>query len=106
MNDCREPGTADVFWQAWVCICGPRVSLGVGQTDIAMNAARQAGMSGHFRRQARIMVRLIIGVIGIGLLVALLAPRIGQWLAVDRCLDSGGSYNYQARVCEGARPGG
>lgn len=64
---------------------------------------RVAGMSGHFHREARIMVALIIGVIGIGLLVALLAPRLMEWLAVDRCLDAGGSYNYQARVCEGAR---
>jgi hypothetical protein len=22
-----------------------------------------------------------------------------EWLAVDRCLDSGGSYNYQSEVC-------
>jgi hypothetical protein len=52
------------------------------------------------------MIGLVIGVVGIGLLLVLVAPRIGHWLAVDRCLDSGGSYNYQARVCEGARPGG
>jgi hypothetical protein len=60
-------------------------------------------MSGHFRREAKIMAGFIVGLVVIGLLVGLLAPLIVQWLAVDRCLDAGGRYNYETRVCEGAR---
>jgi hypothetical protein len=58
-------------------------------------------MSGHFRREARIMAGLIIGIIGIGLLVAFLAPHIRQWLVVDRYLDAGGSYNYHGPCAKG-----
>jgi hypothetical protein len=63
-------------------------------------------MSGHFRREAKIMLGLIVGIVVAGLLVGLLLPRIAQWLAGDRCLDAGGTYNYHRRACEGARPSG
>ena len=71
-----------------------------------MTRVARAGMSGHFRREAKIMLGFIVGVVVMGLLLGLLLPRIVQWLAVDRCLDAGGTYNYQRRACEGARPGG
>ena len=61
------------------------------------------GMSGHFRREAKIMVGFFVSIVAVGLLIGLLMPRIRLWVAVDRCLDAGGAYNYQARVCEGAR---
>ncbi len=63
-------------------------------------------MSGHFRREAKIMAGLFVAVVTVGLLIGLLVPYVRQWLVIDRCLDAGGSYNYQTRVCEGARHGG
>jgi hypothetical protein len=64
-----------------------------------------AGMSGHFRREAKIMAGYFICLVVIGVLAGLLLPRLRLWLAVDRCLDAGGAYNYRARVCEGGRLG-
>ena len=49
------------------------------------------------------MLGLFVVLVAGGLLLGLLLPRIKQWLAVDDCLDRGGRYNYQARICEGAR---
>jgi len=60
-----------------------------------MRRAATSGVSGHFCREAKIMAGLFVVVVAGGLLVGLLLPRIRQWLAVDRCLDAGGSYNYQ-----------
>ena len=66
----------------------------------------RGGITGHFRSEARIMVGFVVVLVAAGLLLGLLAPRIRQYFAVDRCLDAGGSYNYRTRSCEGARPGG
>lgn len=44
--------------------------------------------------------------VGLGLLIgsaALFWPEANQFLAVDSCLDSGGSYNYQERKCDYAQ---
>lgn len=68
-----------------------------------MKRAATSGMSGHFRREAKIMLGLFVVLVAGGLLLGLLLPRIKQWLAVDDCLDRGGRYNYQARICDGAR---
>ena len=62
-------------------------------------------MSGHFRRKAKIMAALFVVVVAGGLVIGLL-PYIRQWLAIDRCLDAGGSDNYQTRACDGSRRGG
>jgi hypothetical protein len=40
---------------------------------------------------------LLIGVIAVG--VATILPAVQQFLAVDRCLDAGGAYDYIARIC-------
>ena len=77
--------------------------LSVRQT-VTNQTPERRGMTGHFRREARIMSFFVV-LVGISLLLGLLGPRIARWLAVDRCLDAGGSYNYQTRICEGARPG-
>jgi hypothetical protein len=61
------------------------------------------GISGHFRREARIMAGFFVILVAVGFLAAWLAPRIQQYVAVDRCLDAGGSYNYRTKTCEGAR---
>jgi hypothetical protein len=64
------------------------------------------GISRHFLREAKIMAALPWALILLAVLGALLIPRIIQFVKVDRCLDRGGSFNYQAHVCEGAKPNG
>ena len=83
---------------------GPRMLARIAKrTGLIMMSRAKRGLSGHFRREAKIMAAFIVGLVLVGLLVGVLAPRIAQSLAVDRCLDAGGRYNYQLRVCEGAR---
>jgi hypothetical protein len=53
--------------------------------------------------EAKIMIGSILAVIVIGLGVAYLIPRVKEFVAVDRCLDAGGSYNQQAKACERSR---
>lgn len=65
--------------------------------------ASNSGISSHFSRKAKIMVGLLLSVVLLGLLAAIVAPRITHFFAVDRCLDSGGSFNYNSNQCEGAR---
>ena len=69
-------------------------------------AEARGGISGHFRREARIMIGFFVCLIAGSLLLAFIGPRIKRHFAVDRCLDAGGSYNYRTRACEGARQGG
>ena len=61
-----------------------------------------AGVSGHFSREAKLMLGLVLVVVVLGLSMAVVWPRISMFLAVDRCLDSGGSFNYNSNQCEGA----
>jgi len=58
------------------------------------------GISHHFRRESKIMVGLFITVIFLGIFAAIVVPRLMFHLEVDRCLDLGGSYNYEAGLCE------
>jgi len=46
------------------------------------------------------MVGLFITVIFLGIFAAIVVPRLMFHLEVDRCLDLGGSYNYEAGLCE------
>ena len=71
-----------------------------------MKGLERRGISGHFRREARIMIGFFVALVGMSLILGLRGPRVARWLPVDRCLDAGGSYNYQSRICEGVRPGG
>jgi hypothetical protein len=49
------------------------------------------------------MVWSALAVVVIGLGTTYLVPRVREFLAVDKCLDAGGSYNRQTKVCEGSR---
>ncbi|MDD4930065.1 MAG: hypothetical protein PHP85_12435 [Gallionella sp.] len=63
----------------------------------------RAGISHHFRREAKLMMGIFLFVLLLGLLVAVFAPKITQFIAVDKCLDAGGKFDYKEKVCVGAR---
>ena len=46
---------------------------------------------------------LAIGVVGAVALTWFAYPRVAQFLAVDDCLDRGGSYDYANNVCDFVR---
>jgi hypothetical protein len=56
-------------------------------------------MAGHFEREARFMALFAI-LFGVGLLGAFVAPKVIQFVRVDRCLDRGGRYEYATGRCE------
>lgn len=60
----------------------------------------RAGISHHFRREAKLMVGLFVAVVLLGILAAMFGPQVAQYIAVDRCLDSGGRSNYASNTCE------
>lgn len=33
-------------------------------------------------------------------------PWVARQVAIDRCLDNGGRFDYEANECSGTRPGG
>ncbi|MGH8444643.1 MAG: hypothetical protein ACREVL_05210 [Solimonas sp.] len=55
--------------------------------------------SGHFRREARLMLGSAIVFLLIVFLIAVVAPRVLPFLAADTCADSGGVYDRELRVC-------
>lgn len=58
------------------------------------------GISRHFKREAKFMFGLIAGVFVLALLAAAILPWVFDFVRSDRCLDRGGSFNYQTGKCE------
>jgi hypothetical protein len=57
--------------------------------------------AGHFRREAKLMLAAAVGVpVLLAIAGAFVAPFLVEYLAVDRCLDAGGQFNYGQGVCE------
>ncbi len=54
---------------------------------------KKRGISGHFRREAKIMAGISMLIVALAILAAWLVPIITHHIAIDRCLDSGGSFN-------------
>jgi hypothetical protein len=46
----------------------------------------------------------IIAAVALLLVGAILAKRVFRFVAVDKCLDSGGRFNYSSGSCEHSRP--
>ncbi len=49
---------------------------------------------------SKIMILLFVTPIAIGLIVAITYPHLSFHFAVDKCLDSGGSFNYESCQCD------
>lgn len=53
----------------------------------------------HFVREAKFMFLLPLLLILFIIIAALLAPRIMNQVEIDRCLDSGGKFDYNTNQC-------
>lgn len=56
-------------------------------------------MSNHFSREAKLMLVFPIILIALGILIAIVGPWLHRQVDMDRCLDSGGRYEYEANRC-------
>ena len=57
----------------------------------------------HFKRESKILIGLFLAIPFMGLLAALIVPKIlhtRQTIKVEKCLDNGGSFNYQNCECD------
>ncbi len=55
-----------------------------------------------FRKRTRARGILLLLLLAGVLVMVINVPRIKQFVEIDRCLDSGGRWNYENKVCEGA----
>lgn len=53
-----------------------------------------------FKMESKIIVLVLVAPILIGLLLAFLLPIFETDIEIDRCLDSGGSFNYEECKCD------
>jgi hypothetical protein len=59
--------------------------------------------NGHFEREAKLNLWFVLLLFGIPLLATIVGAAIFQQVdafRADRCLDQGGSYNYEAGECD------
>lgn len=59
----------------------------------------------HFVREAQIMIGLLVVPIVIGIIAALVVPFLLHQIDIDKCLDSGGKFEYGKKQCIGKRQG-
>lgn len=76
---------------------GDIISLNVRHRIQDMN--KSTGISNHFRHESKLNLSLPIVIIFIGFLAAILAPKAIRFFNIDKCLDNGGSYDYENNVC-------
>jgi hypothetical protein len=55
--------------------------------------------TGIFKRETKILLLSAIALIAITLIAALGGPYLFKQISIDRCLDSGGKFNYQTNEC-------
>ena len=58
-----------------------------------------ASINRHFKLEGWLMVAAIALPLVLGIAAAVLVPFVRTQIAVDRCLDSGGKYNYETDAC-------
>ena len=49
---------------------------------------------------SKIMIFLFVAPIAIGIIVAIAYPYLSLHIKVDKCFDSGGSFNYESCKCD------
>jgi len=57
------------------------------------------GSKSHFVREAKLMLLFPFILILLGIIASLLVPKIMQQIEIDRCLDSGGKFDYSTNQC-------
>jgi hypothetical protein len=50
-------------------------------------------------RRAKHMLWLVLAVVLFGVLAMALTPTVSRHLAIDRCLDAGGAFDYKTDKC-------
>ena len=56
------------------------------------------------RANAKVLLVVVLTVTVLGSAVAVVWPQVATWLAVDRCLDAGGRYDYASNACSFTEP--
>lgn len=46
------------------------------------------------------MVGVVLAVLLLGVLAAIVVPQLVQFVAVDKCLDAGGAFDYANSTCQ------
>lgn len=59
-----------------------------------------SGINKLLKNESKIMLLLLAGPFAIGLVLVFLLPLFYQESQIDACLDSGGSFNYEACACD------
>ncbi len=54
----------------------------------------------HFKREAKIMIGIFFAIVVLGLVMGLIGPYVLTFFDVDRCLDGGGSFDYESCACD------
>lgn len=57
----------------------------------------------HLKAEGKLPILWFAIVLAVALFTILVAPWIEKQLAIDRCLDSGGSYDYESNTYLGPR---
>lgn len=55
----------------------------------------------HFSREVKIMIGIFMAPIIIGVIAAFIVPYVLGQVEIDKCLDSGGKFEYQNNRCIG-----
>jgi hypothetical protein len=55
----------------------------------------------HFSREVKIMIGIFMVPIIIGVIAAFIIPCVLHQVEIDKCLDSGGKFEYQKNRCIG-----
>jgi hypothetical protein len=58
----------------------------------------------HFKFKGWLMLAVLLVPIALGIIAAIVVPYLQTYLADDRCLDAGGSYDYKTESCIGVPP--
>lgn len=78
--------------------------LGSSYIDKLGRMLTMPGLKQKFRANAKVVLVCVLAAIVLGFAVVTVWPRVAAWLAVDRCLDAGGRYDYAGNACSFAEP--
>jgi hypothetical protein len=53
----------------------------------------------HFRREAKLLLLLLVAPIVVGIVAAMVVPNVLAWREAKRCQEAGGSYDQSSEKC-------
>jgi len=62
-------------------------------------ASRYRSKDACFKKEAKLMILLPLLVILVGILAGIVVPYVLRQIEIDKCLDAGGSFDYQTKSC-------